>query len=194
MHALFGNTSLVTNHQSNIRPRFKHLGLIYLGLLCFLGNFTASIQCFAQSVTSELIARHITLDPSALALNGIPYQIGQKGFATATRWDNSFVTPGWMSASWGGKFYIQGRLMGRNPNGSYSPLPNQTVYLVLQGGVKTYSKVTNKDGWVYFNGYFQPAPGMVRPGTKALLQFTWVYRPNNVFAPSQSNFFLTVTN
>jgi hypothetical protein len=178
---------------SSASPRLKRRGLICLGLLCLLSALTASIQGFAQGSINVDIARRLTPQQSETAVTSMVPAVAPiqtKATTIATRWDNVTATPSWISASMGGPLYLSGRLMGRNPNGSYSPLPNQTVYLVLDGG-RTFKKVTDRNGWVQFKGYFPPRPGLIRPGSTVTMGYTWFYRPSRVFAPSQKTWFVT---
>ena len=180
-------TDLTQN--SSTSPRFKRRGLIYLGMICLLSAFTATIQGFAQSGINEQIARRIALPPDESAVNSILPRIAPiqtKGYLIPTGWDNVTASTSVMSTSRGGKFFVSGRLICRNLNGSYSAVPNQTVYLVAGNGVKTFKGKTDRNGRVRISLYSPPAPGLMPPGGSVLLSYTWVYRPSQVFAPSQS--------
>ena len=179
-----------SNQTTSTSPRFKRRGLIQLALICLLSAFTASIQGFAQGSINEQITRNISLHPYESAVNSVLPEIAAiqtKASTIPTGWDNITVTPSRMSASQGGNILVSGRLICRNKNGSYSTIPNQTVYLVLGDGPKTFKGVTDKNGWVRIKLHCPPTRGLLPPGVSVPLRLTLVYRPNRVFAPSQSS-------
>ena len=185
-----------SNQNTSTSPRFKRRGLIYLGLLFILGILMAPIQSFAQDAINVDATSRLTSQQFESVVNAIAPQIAPKQFnqkKIQTRWENVNATPSWVSVSYGGKVYISGRLMSRNSNGSYSPMANQRVALVLGDG-RVFYKVTESRGWVEIRFNIKPRPGIYRPGQSVAFPFGWVYPSTQTFERSKGNSGFTITS
>jgi hypothetical protein len=178
-----------SNQNTSTSPRFKRRGLIYLGLLCILGILMAPIQSFAQDAINVDATRRLTPQQFESVVNAIVPQIAPKfgqinPRRIQTRWENVNATPSWVSIAKGGNVYLSGRLMRRNPNGSYSPMANEQVAIVFPDG-RVVWKATDRNGSVQSWVSFAPRPGIYRPGQSVQLYFGCYYPGNPTFAPSK---------
>ena len=170
----------------------KRSGFIHLALLVLLSVFMVPQHGIAQQDIQLEFKKVLTpsqFNSAIESMDGGPSTKSLKinSALIATRWVKVFATPNWVSASMGGRVYLQGQLQYKSKNGTYVPLPGQTVYFVDFAN-RVYKYKTNNQGFV--EARMKITPFYIQ--RSVAISFAWVYKPTSTFASSSGQWFFTL--